>query len=218
MKRRIYLLSPTPRAGTRHLPMIRFEQTADSIDFGDADTLLFTSKKAVAFADAIDPAWRTYDCLAVGEATAEAIEAHGGKVLYRPKEFYGKSLARDIVARFSQRKLLYLRPKRVSFDAKTFLQHAGIAVREQVIYQTSCIAYGTQDAPPPGSIIVFTSPSTIRCFLQNFTWDASYSAVVIGEATKVHLPDGARYAVAKKPRIAACIAKAEEILRNSNAK
>lgn len=214
----IYLLSPTPKEGTVHLPMIRFEPIADRIDFGDADTLMFTSKKAVAFADAIDPAWRRYDCLAVGEATAKAVEVHGGKVLYRPEAFYGETLAHDIVARFADRKLLYLRPQTVSFDAKTFLRNAGINVREQIIYKTDCIAYEPDKAPPPGSIVVFTSPSTIHCFLRNFAWDESYTAVVIGKATRVHLPSNARYEVAQKPLITSCIAKAKEILRNSNAK
>jgi uroporphyrinogen-III synthase len=216
--RKIYLLSPVPFEGTEHLPMITFRRTAEHIDFSDIDTLLFTSKKAVAFADAIDPEWKKYDCFAVGTATAEEIEKRGGRVVYLPEKFYGETLASDIVEKFEKRRFLYLRPETVSFDAKSFLQNAGIGVREAIIYKTECIRYDSSQAPQKGAIVVFTSPSTIHCFLRNFAWDESYIAVVIGEATKVHLPPNARYETAEIPRISACVKKAREILRNSNAK
>jgi uroporphyrinogen-III synthase len=216
--RKIYMLSPVPFEGTEHLPMITFRRTADRIDFGDVDTLLFTSKKAVAFADTIDSEWKRYDCFAVGAATAEEIKKRGGRVVYLPETFYGEKLASDIVEKFAHRRFLYLRPETVSFDAKSFLQNAGISVREAIIYKTECVRYDTTQAPQKGAVIVFTSPSTIHCFLRNFAWDESYTAVVIGEATKVHLPSNARFEVAEIPRISACVKKAREILRNSNAK
>ena len=53
--------------------------------------------------------------------------------------------------------------------------------------------------------------STIHCFLKNFKWEDSYVAVVIGKATKVHLPVNANYAVADEPMIVSCIKKAKEI-------
>ena len=113
---------------------------------------------------------------------------------------------------------MYLRPKEVSFDAKTFLAKAGIALQEQIIYETSCIRYEKKDKPGKNAIIIFTSPSTIHCFLKNFAWDASYTAVVIGEATKVHLPAKVRYEVADRPTIDDCILKAKQILLTSNSK
>jgi len=54
--------------------------------------------------------------------------------------------------------------------------------------------------------------------LKNFTWDESYTAVVIGEATKEHLPENARYEVADTALIDSCIAKATQILLTSNSK
>ena len=41
---------------------------------------------------------------------------------------------------------------------------------------------------------------------------------MIGEATKVHLPNDAHYEVADRPLIEACITKAKEILLTSNSK
>jgi uroporphyrinogen-III synthase len=191
--------------------MIFFEQIAESIDFSNVDTLIFTSKQAVATADKIDKNWKNFPVIAIGGATKAKVESLGGKVIHHPKKFYGESLASDIKKYFETRKLLYLRPQEVSFDTKGFLEKEGISIREEIIYRTSCLKYGSEKKPLEGSTIIFTSPSTIRCFLKNFEWDSSYTAVLIGNATKAHLPKGCRYAVADKPLIDACIEKAKNL-------
>jgi uroporphyrinogen-III synthase len=210
-KRAVYLLSPSAREGTVPLPMITFSVTAESIDFSKSDTLLFTSKQAVITAESIDEKWKNYPCIAIGPATKKQIEDLGGEVVYFPKSFYGKTLSADIAAFFRDKKLLYLRPKEISFDSKGFLEKEGITLQEQIIYETSCIQYTLEEKPSKGAIIIFTSPSTIHCFLKNFVWDQSYTAVVIGKATKVHLPGNAEYVVAERPLISSCIEKAQEI-------
>ena len=140
-QRAIYLLSPTSREGTISLPMITFLITVKSIDFSKSDTLIFTSKQAVISANAINENWKKYPCIAIGPATKKQIETLGGKVIYTPKDFYGESLSADITRFFSDKKLLYLRPKEISFDSKGFLEKEGITLEEQIIYETSCIAY-----------------------------------------------------------------------------
>ena len=215
MLRAIYLLSPTPKEGTIDLPMIAFSVTARSIDFSNSDTLIFTSKQAVVTADKIDASWKNYPCIAIGPATKKQIEDLGGKVIYHPRSFYGETLSQDISEFFRELKLLYLRPKVVSFDSKGFLEKEGITLQEQIIYETSCIKYSLEEKPSKDSIIIFTSPSTIHCFLKNFGWDKSYTAVVIGKATKVHLPENAEYVVADTALISSCIKKAKEIANSS---
>ncbi len=215
MSKAIYLLSPTLKEGTIALPMIDFAITAESIDFSHSDTLIFTSKQAVVTADKIDSSWKNYPCIAIGSATKKQIEDLGGKVVYHPKSFYGETLSQDISQFFRDKKLLYLRPKEISFDSKSFLEKEGITLQEQIIYETSCLQYSSEEKPSKNAIIIFTSPSTIHCFLKNFDWDESYTAVVIGKATKVHLPVDAEYAVAGEPLINACIVKAKEIANSS---
>ena len=211
MSRAVYLLSPTPKEGTISLPMIDFSVTAESIDFSHSDTLIFTSKQAVVTADKIDPSWKNYPCIAIGPATKKQIEDLGGEVIYYPRSFYGETLSQDIAEFFRDKKLLYLRPKEISFDSKSFLKKEGITLQEQIIYETSCINYTLKEKPSKNAIIIFTSPSTIHCFLKNFDWNESYTAVVIGNATKVHLPKNADYAVADEPLISSCIKKAHTI-------
>jgi len=212
----IYLLSVLPREETIHLPMIDFSLLERELDLDKYDTLMFTSKQAVKSAEMLDPGWKKIPCLAIGSATANQIESLGGKVLYQPKKFYGKTLSQDMIMLFKERKILYLRPKVVSFDAKTFLSKAGMDIQEKIIYETSCISYSDKDKPLMNAIIIFTSPSTIQCFLKNFVWEKSYTAVVIGEATKEYLPKNARVEVADRPLIDACIEKAKIVARYKN--
>jgi uroporphyrinogen-III synthase len=207
----IYLLSPLKKEGTLSLPMIEFSLLVNKIDFSSCDTLVFTSKQAVVSAENIDKKWKTYPTIAIGGATKKKIEELGGEVIYYPKEFYGEALAEDIKHFFSDRKLLYLRPKEVSFDSKTYLEKNGIAIEEQVIYETSCIRYNLDKQPKEYAIIIFTSPSTINCFFKNFDWHESYIAILIGHATKAHLPKMCKYVIADEPLIDACIKKAIEV-------
>ena len=210
----IYLLSPLKKEGTHSLPMISFRLVSDVIDFSNCDTLMFTSKQAVVSADTIDKKWKEFPCVAIGGATKSKIEELGGKVIYHPKEFYGEALAKEIEKSFSDKKLLYLRPKEVSFDSKSYLKKSGIALEEQIIYETSCQEYDKKQKPKENAIIIFTSPSTIKCFFKNFEWCESYMAILIGHATKEHLPKMCKYVISDKPLIDACLRKAQEIEKN----
>ena len=213
-RKNIYLTSPKRVDGTIAIPMIEFEIVASHIEFGDRDTLIFTSKQAVASADEIDSRWKEIPSVAIGPATEKEIKKRGGIVLYRPDKFYGEILSKDIREKFADRKLLYLRPEKVSFDMKSYLENAGIDIKEQIIYKTSCKRYSKNDTPKADSIIVFTSPSTIFCFLKNFSWRDDYTAVVIGKATLEHLPKNAKYLLAKEPTIDSCIEKAKRAVAN----
>ncbi len=210
----IYLTSPRFYKGTLPLPMIEFSLSANSLNLDGCDTLMFTSKQAVVSAEKIDPRWKTLPAIAIGPATKKQIIKLGGEVIYSPKDYYGSVLAKDIVDKFSNRKLLYLRPKVVSFDSKKYLAQAGITLKEQIIYETNCKSYNDNDKPPRGSIIIFTSPSTIHCFLKNFVWDSSYRAVVIGKATLEHLPPNTKVDIASEPTIDACVNRAFDIAKS----
>ncbi|HHE06102.1 MAG TPA: uroporphyrinogen-III synthase, partial [Epsilonproteobacteria bacterium] len=188
--------------------MIQFRLVAKTIDLSSCDTLMFTSKQAVISAESINPQWKDIPCLAIGTATAKQIENLGGKVLYQPSSFYGESLSQDIIEKFHDKKILYLRPKEISFDSKAFLLKYNIYLEEQMIYETQCRVYTANKKPKKNAIIIFTSPSTIHCFFKNFDWDESYTAVVIGKSTKSHLPKTVYYVVANEPTIDACIHKA----------
>jgi len=218
MSRKIYLLSPLGYKDTLSLPMIEFSLTVSSLDLSAYDLLMFTSKQAVLSAEVLNPEWKEIPCLAIGKATSRQIEALGGTVFYQPESFYAKVLTQDIVNKFQGKQIVYLRPKVVSFDSKSFFSSQGIKLSQKVIYETQCKVYTIDKKPSKDAIIIFTSPSTIECFFNNFTWDNSYTAVVIGESTKAHLASDIRVYVADEPCIRACVDKAKQILLSSNSK
>ncbi len=148
--------------------------------------------------------------MAVGSATAKTAKEYGAKNIYHPAKFYGKELASDILEKFSDRKILYIRPKVVSFDSKSFLQSHGIDISEEIIYETNCVEYKDK-VLEENSIIIFTSPSTIECFFKSFKWQESFKAVVIGKSTLKNLPEGINAYVADEATINACILKAKTI-------
>ena len=208
---KIYLCSPKKYSGTTALPMIEFEQIASEIkELEWCDSVLFSSKQAVVFADKIDSRWREKDIVAVGPATKDMAIKLGAKSVYYPKEYYGEVLARDIVELFSNKKILYIRPKVVSFDSYSYLKKHNIDIKEAIIYQTKCKEQKGVELEK-NSIIIFTSPSTIECFFKSFEWDSSFRAVVIGKATLKHLSSDIKAYVASEATIASCVEKAREI-------
>ena len=207
---KIYLCSPKKFSNTLSLPTIEFNLLVNELDLDSFDTILFTSKQAILYTDRLNSSWKSKKILAVGEATKNFAKELGAKDIYHPKEYYGKVLANDILQHFKDRKIVYIRPKVISFDSKAFLKSFGIDIAEKIIYETRCKEYKNRELEK-NSIIIFTSPSTIKCFFNSFSWDESFRAVVIGKSTLQNLPKNIKAYIANKPTIAACVEKAKEI-------
>ena len=196
MDRPIYLLSPTPKPGVRHLPMIHFTLLPKTIDFSKYDGIILTSKQGVISLDEIsEGAWRTTPAAAIGAQTAAEIEKRGGEVIYIASKAYGEVLAGELAERFPGFRWLYARPKVVVSKIAADLREAGIEVDEAVVYETSCTRYTDAEKPAQGATLIFTAPSIVRCFFENFAWDESWRAVAIGHKTAQAFPEGV------KPRI-----------------
>ncbi|BDY13519.1 uroporphyrinogen-III synthase [Hydrogenimonas cancrithermarum] len=185
----VYLLSPTPKPGVRHLPMIQFETIPQPLDFSGFDGLILTSKQGVVALDEVSGGrWRSTPAAAIGEMTAKEIEARGGKVIYIASKAYGDVLAKELSEWFEGFRWLYPRPKVVVSKIAADLRHAGIEVDEKVIYETRCMAYDRPRRPEKDAVLIFTSPSIVRCFFENFEWDESWRAVAIGNKTAQAFP------------------------------
>ena len=207
---KIYLCSPKVFEGTTPLPMIEFKLIASKLDLSWCDTILFSSKQAVLFADELNKEWKNKNIVAVGPATKEMAIKLGASDVYYPKEYYGEVLAKDILKYFKDRKILYIRPKVVSFDSYKYLKKEGVDVKEAIIYETLCKSYKDIKLEK-NSTIIFTSPSTIDCFFKNFEWNDSFKAVVIGKKTLNNLPNNINVAIADTQTIKSCIKKAKSL-------
>ena len=186
----IYLLSPTPKSGVWHLPMIKFETISQDIEFNKFDGLIITSKQGVVALDEISCGkWKTLPVAAIGESTAKEVEKRGGEVIFIASSAYGDILAYELALNFKGFRWLYPRPKVVVSKIASDLRSYGVEVEEKVIYETSCVKYDHSSKPCSGAILIFTSPSIVKCFFENFSWDSSYKAVAIGKKTAFAFPD-----------------------------
>jgi uroporphyrinogen-III synthase len=190
--------------------MIEFELIKSSLDYQGCDTLMFTSKQAVYYAQELDKNWINYPVIAIGAVTKEVAQSFGANVIYNPDNYYGKELADGVLKHFKDRKMLYIRPKVISFDSKEYLSAHGVSIKEEIIYKTKCKEHKDTKLVD-GAIVIFTSPSTIKCFFKNFKWQDDYKAVVIGTSTLDKLPTGVKAEVADIATIASCIKKAKSL-------
>jgi len=209
----VYLLSPTSRPGVRHLPMIHFMLLPQTIDFSQFDGIILTSKQGVVALDEVsDGRWKTLPVAAIGKQTAQEVEKRGGEVIYIATQAYGDVLAGELAERFPDRRWLYARPKVVVSKIAADLRGAGVAVEEAVIYETACTRYDEKERPAAGAALIFTAPSIVRCFFENFEWDESWRAVAIGEKTAKAFPAHVNVHLASSPSIDEAIATAKNFV------
>ncbi|WP_200763611.1 uroporphyrinogen-III synthase [Nitrosophilus alvini] len=188
-KMRVYVLSNTEITGAVKLPVIKIDFLKISVDLQKYDYLIFTSKNGVYAIDKICNEWKNIPSLAIGNATARKIEELGGRVEFVAKRFYGDDFAKEIAEKFDKnRKFLYLRAKEVVSNLTAVLREHGFYVEEAVVYETRCSDCKSLKKPEKNSYIIFSSPSTIRCFFKCFKWDKSYKAVAIGKKTASFIP------------------------------
>lgn len=193
------------------MPTIDFETIDSTFKLKEYDFLIFTSKQAVKSLNNINKDWVNIPSISIGRATSNTIVEFGGTIEHEPMRSNAKSLVEDIIKRYSNKKILYLRAKEVSLDIKEELSKYNIEIDQEIVYSTNCISHSSNLAPSDGAVIIFTSPSTIDCFLKSFTWNSSYIAVSVGNNTDNHLPSYVTSYIANEPTIGSCIEKATEV-------
>ncbi len=207
----IYLLSQKVFQGAKNLPCIMIAYKEMEIDLAGYEALIFSSKNGVYALNHISDAWRDIPAYAIGAGTASTIESLGGRLAYRAQNSYGDEFALEIKAMLKGKKALFLRPLEVTSSLNRILKDAGVLLQEQVIYETKCAPCATLTKPESGSIIIFSSPSTIRCFFNCFDWDKGYQAVVIGDVTASYMPENVPFRKAEKQTIPSCIELAKRL-------
>ncbi len=178
----VYILSSTKVEGAKNLPVIKTIFHDINVDMDDYDVVIFTSKNAVTALDNSGADWRNKPSIAIGEATAETIKKLKGRVSFVPGDAYGDELAAEINRRFRYLKFLYPRAKEIASDMPNILRSKGADLTEVVAYETVCNDEPLE-SPEDGSVIVFSSPSTVKCFVEKFGWKDSYKCVAIGKTT-----------------------------------
>ena len=207
----IYILSEKEFEGAENLPCIMIAYKDVSLDVSDYDALIFSSKNGVYAVDRLDAFWKHIPSYAIGSGTSKAVESLGGEVVYRAKSSYGDDFAREIKERLRGKKALFLRAQVVTSSLNVILKEAGVLLEEVVVYETKCTPCKQLQEPQEDAIVIFSSPSTIRCFFNCFSWKKSYTAVVIGAVTASYMPKDIPFIKSKKQTIASCIELAKDL-------
>ncbi|ACM93054.1 uroporphyrinogen-III synthase [Nautilia profundicola AmH] len=178
----IYLLTDQKIDGVENYPVIKINFLSPSFSFENIDYLIFTSKNGVRAVNNLTDEWKNYPSLAIGKATANEIEKLGGKVEYIAKSAYGDEFAKEINQIYKNKTFLFFRAKKlVSKIQKEFINNT---LKEVIIYETVCNTPDEQFKKP--SIVIFTSPSTVKCFSKILTFE-NIVTIAIGNKTKKEL-------------------------------
>lgn len=206
-----YLFSDKAYEGVENLPLFEILFYDNQLCLKGYDAIVFTSKNSVEALERVNAKWQTIDSYAIAEATAESIKSKNGKIVYTSYSSYGDDFAHNLIPLLSGKKVLFPRAKEVVSHLYEILLNAGVDIHEEIVYETTCKAYGKDKAPPQDSKLIFTSPSTVRCFFKNFEWDESYKAICIGEKTASFLPLHVKSVISQKQSIKDCIELAKAI-------
>ena len=206
----IYILSEKKYEGAKNLPCIVIKYINQNIDLTKYDALIFTSKNGVEALHKINKNWINIPSFSIGSATSSAIKKYSKNLVYEAKNSYGDIFAKEIKNLLKGRSVLFLRAKVVTSNLNTILVKNAVLLDECIVYESICNKCTNLKKPEKNSCIIFSSPSTIKCFFKCFPWDESYKAVVIGKVTASYMPKGIDYAFSTNTNIKSCIEKCKE--------
>lgn len=206
----IYILSDKKVEGALNLPVIEHRYIDIHIDIKKYDAVIFTSKNGVKALDKAVKEWQKLTIYTIGEGSQEQALALGAKNAINLKAPNGNEFANRLIPLLQGKRVLFPRAKQIVSDIENILKEGGIDIKSAIIYETICKR--APIIPKEGSVIIFSSPSTIECFLRSIPWSNSYKAVCIGEVTASYLPKNIKAAISNKNSLEACVKLAQELL------
>jgi len=208
----IYILSDKKVKWAKNLPMIEIQYQNTHINIMSYDALIFTSKNAIIGIDKISPLWREIPSYVIAPQTAKVLKEMKGKLEFTGKAKHGNEFAREIIPFLKNKKVLYVRGKDLVSDAMKILKENEILCDEAIVYETHCKKYEFTPILPKNSVIIFSSPSTIKCFFENNLWDESFTAIAIGHTTAKYFPPNIEPIISDNTSLEFCVKKAIEVL------
>lgn len=202
---KIYLLNNLPFEGVENLEVFKIEYLPSKIDLSSYDALIFTSKNAIYSLDSFNKEWKDIDSYAIAPKTASIIESYGGNVKFIGKSSHGDEFAKELIPLFNKKKVLYIRASKVVSKLNQILKDNKVNIDELITYKTVCNINTLDIELEDNSTIVFTSPSSVKCFFKKYKWNSTLRAVVIGKTTSKYLPLNIDFEISPSTSIEECI-------------
>jgi len=210
-KQNIYLLNDTKIKFAKNIPLFEIKYIKQRVEFHKYDAIIFSSKNAVLAIESMNKEWRKVPSYAISEQTAKLVRDMGGHLKFAGKTRHGDEFAYELLGcELKGKRVLYLRAKEIVSNMLEILQNNGIKCDDIIVYENYFKEPKEKKALPKNSKIIFSSPSTIKYFLQAFSWHESYKAISIGRTTAKYFPEYIKPIIADKTSLKACVIKALE--------
>jgi len=209
--RPIYLVSKTSHhetVGVVHIPILSIHFLTPDIDFNLYEGIVVTSKQGALALNHYAIKWEKLHVICVGQATAQEVKKQGA-IHIDVADGYGESIFD--VSRQYRGKWLYLRPKMIASSWPAHAREEGMILDEVIIYETTCNEAMEKLEIADDGVLIFTSPSSIECFLQKYLFKSTHDIVVIGKTTQNALPLGIKSILSETTSVESCVEKAQEL-------
>ena len=208
MDKKIYILSNKKIDNTINLPVMDIKFIKQNIPFEKYDALIFTSKYAVKSIDLNSSKWKQLPSFAIAPQTAKVIKELNGKLKFTGQTSHGNDFALELITPLKGKKVLYLRGEKAVSSLPNILNENGITCDEKIIYKSICKNFTIKQSLPKNSIIIFSSPTTVECFFNNFNWDDSFKAIAFGKKTASYFPTNITPNISQNSSLQSCVQEA----------
>lgn len=193
-----------------HIPVLSIRFMAPEIDFSAYEGIIVTSKQGIEALRNYPIDWKSLHCICVSEPTAEYAK-QAGACHVETGTGYGASIPDVLSSRKRLGKWLYLRPVKVASFWVEEARSRGFLIDEAIVYETLC---STELIPEPvdeNGVLIFTSPSSVECFLRLYPILSTNRIVVIGTTTQKALPEGVVSSLSPSTSVASAVDLARQI-------
>ncbi|RXJ66772.1 uroporphyrinogen-III synthase [Halarcobacter ebronensis] len=202
-RKNIYILSNKHIKYAKNIPVIKTKLIVEELDLSTYNALIFTSPRGVKYLDSINKQWKKIPSYAISTETAKEIKNLGGKLAFIGKEKNSYGFAMEIKNELLGKNAAYIGAKEVLCNLENFIECKYIP-----IYETLSESLKGEINLPDNSIIIFSSPSTIKYFFKNIQWKNSFKAISIGSTTAKYFPQKIKPIVADNTTLQSCVLKA----------
>lgn len=160
------------------------------LDLSDFDSLIFTSKNAILSLEYNAKkypqmqSWKQIPSYVIGKGSAKVLQDLGGTLASLSPDAHGKEFASFLQNTLNPKSsLLYLKAKDIVSNLDLLLKEKGFNLLSQIAYYSQALTLPQEQKPSKNAVLLFTSPSSYRFFLQNFSWQEDYLAIALGKTT-----------------------------------
>ncbi len=210
MSKPIYLFSITSHPGTIHINSLDTNFFTPAINFSQYDSLIISSKQIVNALKEYGEEYCNIPALCVSKQTAKSFEEAGGKIL-EIGNGYGANLSEIIKTYSKDTKWLYLRAKEIASDFVEKTIEQGYNIDEVILYETFCSKALKEVEIEDEAVLIFTSPSSVKCFLKSHFIKPTHNIVVIGKTTAKALPKNISCVISAETSLDSCFEIAKRL-------